>query len=450
MTLLTLQAQKLHDAVRRKNMISVTKLLDADPSLLNATNYKGETLLHRMVLLDAPENVSLLLARGIDMNLQDRFGYTALWIALNEVKPDKNPNVQEIIRLLVQNGACVCCPSPDGEIPICTIIERRQVDLVRLALARYPQLVNPPQQSGEAHECGLSSYYSPVQKHPSSRFDPRVWQTRPLLEYAIGVRATEIVKVLLEAGANPNPVPYGSFLYMDTRSEIIQLLIDAGAIVPNPEEIGATALHIAALRGRSEELIRALLKAEFYVDARAGDGCTPLHDAVFPRDLEPIKMLVAAGADINAASNAGITPLMFAARMQWKEGVAFLLGEGASVGPKDEDGNTALHHAAIEDYGNKVMALLVEAGGDAGQGNDLGITPTVFYDARWKQDRINHPIGGRMVERTRYQCKELLGYVVAANRQGMGKDAYWTLSWTDLRSWHKNLRYAELTKKQKP
>jgi ankyrin repeat protein len=120
MTLLTLQAQKLHDAVRRKNMISVTKLLDADPSLLNATNYKGETLLHRMVLLDAPENVSLLLARGIDMNLQDRFGYTALWIALNEVKPDKNPNVQEIIRLLVrnvsralrQNGHIFLCSKP--------------------------------------------------------------------------------------------------------------------------------------------------------------------------------------------------------------------------------------------------------------------------------------------------------------------------------------------------
>ena len=62
----------------------------------------------------------------------------------------------------------------------------------------------------------------------------------------------DAVRVLLEAGANPNIPQYNRepLLHRAVRansSEVVRLLIEAGAFVSIPDSIGVTPLHLALL-----------------------------------------------------------------------------------------------------------------------------------------------------------------------------------------------------------
>jgi ankyrin repeat protein len=128
------------------------------------------------------------------------------------------------------------------------------------------------------------------------------------------------------------------------NSEIVRILLQAGADVNEKDIDGFTAL-VVAIRLHQAEVVKALIEAGADATARDIYGETPLIEAAMSGNMEIVTIFLDAGADVNAVNaqnDDGSTPLMRAAQGGNIDGVKLLLQLGAEVDARDDDGNTAL------------------------------------------------------------------------------------------------------------
>ena len=109
------------------------------------------------------------------------------------------------------------------------------------------------------------------------------------------------------------------------HTEIVKLLLEAGADVSVVDPgMKATALHAAAYAGNAEA---AGLLIEYGVDIdKQGphNGYTALHDAVWQNNVETARVLIEAGAKLDIKSHTGETPLQFARSRKHKDIVTLI------------------------------------------------------------------------------------------------------------------------------
>ena len=177
-------------------------------------------------------------------------------------------------------------------------------------------------------------------------------------------------------------------------------------------------LHEAASNGDADA-VRTLVKAGADIDARNGDGQTPLFLAAYFGHADTVRALAAAGADIQARNGVGETPLHAAALVghapavrgrpggvtvsigsitvngqsingngnDKAEAVRALVEAGADVKATSNGEGTPLHSAGMNNEAEpEVVAdavrTLTEAGADVNATDDLGMTPlhyAVFF-----------------------------------------------------------------------
>jgi ankyrin repeat protein len=155
-------------------------------------------------------------------------------------------------------------------------------------------------------------------------------------------------QVAISAGANPNHVVDGRtatifvVAMLKPKLEVVRLLLDSGA---NP--------NVALQRGPTT--------------------ITPLHMAVKANDLAVLRALVEYDADLSVGDNLGTTPLVLAASDRRPALVAYLLSVGDDPNRRDGEGRTALHWAAR--FGDaEVVAMLLAHGADAELRTGAGMT----------------------------------------------------------------------------
>lgn len=181
---------------------------------------------------------------------------------------------------------------------------------------------------------------------------------------------------------------------------------------------------IDAVKARSVDRVRTLIKERADIDARQGDGASALHWAVHLDEAEVVGLLLSAGAKADAADDTGITPLYLAclnrrgpmvetllnaggnanaalvtgetvlmtcARAGEAAGVRALLTRGANANAKEPThSQTALMWAAAQKHPEAVAALL-EAGADArARSRDYPQTVTSEVTQRAGREELNY------------------------------------------------------------
>lgn len=175
---------------------------------------------------------------------------------------------------------------------------------------------------------------------------------------------TEIVKLLIENGANVNTTdPSGTTPLLSATSRghanVVEQLIKAGANVNAKDTSKTSSIYIAAQNGETE-IVKILIQNGVNVNGLLRGGVTPLFIAAQNGRPEVVELLIKNGANVNFAASKGTTPLIMAAWNGNIKIVKLLINAGADINAKDSK-NSVLGYAKAKDD-KEIIKLLVNAG----------------------------------------------------------------------------------------
>jgi ankyrin repeat protein len=235
------RGEAIAKAIRERDHSAVRALLDASPQLLHEGDQRSNQPIHWAVMTRQPDLIDELLARGADINAPRQDG--ARPIQLNngdyhyrgwrDVPAEATTSPTEVLEHLRSHGAYV---------DINTAASIGDVDRIRELLDEDPTLANRVSE--------YVTYY--------------VGSGAPL-KNAAARGHLEVVKLLLERGADPNLpeegiAPDGHALYSavyNRHYDIAKLLLERGAYPSPAVESSADALSIA-IRNDDKKMIELL------------------------------------------------------------------------------------------------------------------------------------------------------------------------------------------------
>lgn len=300
------------------------------------------------------------------LHQQNSLGYTPLHLAVKEGETN-------IARLLIESGANV---------------------------NQATQLV-PPDTLAEAEDI-YEKLEEVIDKKSIPRRKQRAWKERispkerkPMtpLQVATSIGYTDISKLLLENGADPNIAegnthPPLHIAVTHNNMSLVQLLVNNGANI-NTTARGKTPLYIACDRGNADiavwllkhnadpniankegsyplhvamdkrpQLIQTLMRHNANPEVTNEDKETPLHDAARLQNTNIVEMLINNGAQPNVQDNDGQTPLIETALAGNVESARILLNNGANP-------NVQAHHIQTDIYSGQKSSMIQLKGGTA-------------------------------------------------------------------------------------
>ncbi|RDD44087.1 Ankyrin repeat and SOCS box protein 13 [Trichoplax sp. H2] len=157
-------------------------------------------------------------------------------------------------------------------------------------------------------------------------------------------------------------------------ADCVKILLQAGAN-PNAKEVnGLSPLHLAVYHGRAS-CVEVLLNNGCKVDARTRFGCTPLHNAAYFEKSDCARLLLKFGADINAVESWGQTPLLLAAQKGSADLLRLLIDHGAAGNIVSKVQAESPLHACCKCLNLECVQMLLDAGADVAIKNSTGRTP---------------------------------------------------------------------------
>ena len=195
----------------------------------------------------------------------------------------------------------------------------------------------------------------PVQQDGDANIQDQVVKSRSTLQAASYDGEVEIVRLLLDRGADVQARHPRNGTVLQAASyrgheEIVRLLIERGADVNTQAGRYGTALQAASVSG-CKEIVQMLLDKGADVNARYGPNGTALQAASFSGHNEIVRLLLDRGADVNAHHRNYGTALEVASSKGHKEIVRLLLDSGADV--RVQSGQLSSTHQSASINGDK-------------------------------------------------------------------------------------------------
>jgi cytohesin len=149
------------------------------------------------------------------------------------------------------------------------------------------------------------------------------------------------------------------------HKKIVELLLAHGADLNASTSYDRTAAELAMSRGHTE-IVKLLVSK--------GADISPLHLAIYLKDVAKARSLIESGADVNRRTPYGTTPLDRAVGAGFKDIVELLIAKGANVNVKDNWNWTPLHSAAEEGH-KDIVKLLIAKGANVKARDGASRTP---------------------------------------------------------------------------
>lgn len=355
---------------RTGNLDAVQLLLRAGSDPNAADTYQKQTALMRAAEEGHVDVVNALLAAGADPNAKAHVsqlttrknadhatgGFTAVMFAVRN-------GHENVVRALVKGGADLKATNGDGVTATSIAVENDRFDLARTLL----DLGADPNDGALFFAVDMHDATTDMRAHDGSRLRA---------DHPNQLTALDLVKLLLERGADPNKPFVGQIhntslcCHPEQNSspffraaiaadvEVLKLMVKHGAQVDwSPAEIkkekdgeaaggggrglnanvGKTPAMMAMAGGRGApfaagpgfdrliappfreqsnrdpgDALKVLLDAGADPNAKTADGATLLHQAVTARRTDMIRALAAAGAKLDAVNKDNLTPLLLA------------------------------------------------------------------------------------------------------------------------------------------
>jgi ankyrin repeat protein len=338
----------LHGATESGNKAMVELLLSRGADV-NAADGFGRTALHIAAENGFLAVAEVLLAHHADLNARDSQSNgerTPLYLAA------ERGNV-EMLKWLIVRGADLNARSKNGSTPLGDAASAGQLDSIKALLAAKadPDTADNYGRAPMSH-AAEGNNLEVVKILLDAKADPNGGKLDAPLFCAIKGGNTNLVELLLRAGANPN-LP-GRLDYQITRLDYdITRRDQISTLIP---------LELAIEQNRAE-IVKMLLQAKANPNGKSFSG-TPLVVAVFRGDHELMKLLLANGADVNARRPSdGETVLHLAVQTDNRELIELLLASKPDVNVRDNQGKTPLDYAkANGSKGTEIAALLRQHG----------------------------------------------------------------------------------------
>ncbi|MBE0544202.1 MAG: ankyrin repeat domain-containing protein [Verrucomicrobia bacterium] len=328
---------ELESAAQRGEVETLERALNADPSLLNATNRAGETALGIAARSGQTNLAASLLQKG------------ARWDAVSATLLGRADVLKD---LLARNPATLTNAS------------------------HGKQLIHLAAESGDVIILGsLLSAGADVEARARSGLSP--------LGIALLHKRDAAVAMLRARGASENLF---DAVVLDLPEKAVGLLALKPSLGREANQFEFTPMHLAVALER-QAILKFLLDEQVSPDIPAGrTRISPLHVAAACNRTNAIRLLIERGAKTELTDNSGCTPLHYAAGRGSMAAAALLLKLGAKPDipvfseplrmrvHNLQPGNTALHFAVTAGQSN-IVALLLEAGANVNATNSFGQTP---------------------------------------------------------------------------
>jgi uncharacterized protein len=338
----------LMTAARTGNPDIVRMLLGqgADPKAQESTD--GETALMWAAAENHPEAAKLLIARGADVDSRsktltyktDRFGLegvltilprgnlTALMIGARQGSTDA-------ARALVEGGASLDLTDPDGTTPLVLAIMNSHYDTAALLLEKG---ANP----NIGDTAGMAALYTAVDMNTLTEV-----YGRPPRKTADRLSSLELIRKLLEHGANPNGQLKSPALQRAHTPGDRNLGEGATPLMRAARNGDAAGMRVLLDHGADPEMQQKNHVTALMLAAGLGRGLGTFADeyASEKEQFEAVKVLLDRHVNVAAANDAGQTALHFAA-LSMDSVVDLLIMNGANLEAKDRQGRTPLDMAS--------------------------------------------------------------------------------------------------------
>lgn len=298
---------------------------------LDARNIEGESLMHKVVIMDEPEIARELIEHGVELNFHGDLGKTPLHIAASFGR-------LEMVKILIAGKAQIDSLDEGSMTPLFNAIMGNRLGIVRYLISKGTNL--------EHVDCDGH---------------------RPIEFAMTGSRMESLVKTAIEITSRNSPEqvhlqfqdenPAYESQYSISKSLRRLNWFERKHVVPNSKQTRSENLSDFLQHMQRQD---GPFDGEGFLDLNVRNcaGETLLHQAVATKEEEVVGELIELGVEVNCFDHAGKSPFQLAAERGDKDVMEILLSGNADLETQDNNNMTALFHAVLKATSRGVAALI--------------------------------------------------------------------------------------------